>query len=156
MLDDDDPDLGERFEAELIGVARWLSSYYPLAAERLAAIDETKLHGGGGSANLLAMLAVDEAARCGSRERTIRRARRALAMGVLEDEEAIGFPHAVNALFIAGETDEPVLPTKRPYSRSGGAAIPFGSRTCSASWRTFACDKGGFSMRRWISARDSS
>jgi DNA-binding CsgD family transcriptional regulator/tetratricopeptide (TPR) repeat protein len=124
-LADDDPDLRERFEAELVGVARWLSSYYPLAADRLAAIDETKLHGGGGSANLLAMLAVDEAARCGSRERTIRRARRALAMGVLEDEEAIGFPHAVNALFMAGETDEACSAYEAAVQRARRRGDPF-------------------------------
>jgi DNA-binding CsgD family transcriptional regulator/tetratricopeptide (TPR) repeat protein len=123
--DDDDRDLRERFEAELIGVARWLASYYPLAAERLAAIDETELHGGGGSANLLAMLAVDEAARCGSREQTVRRARRALAMGVLEDEAAIGFPHAVNALFMAGEADEACSAYEAAVERARRRGDPF-------------------------------
>jgi hypothetical protein len=83
-----------------------VADYYPLAAERLAAIDETELHGGAGSAQLLATLAVDEAVRCGSRERATRRARQALAMGVLQDEAAIGCCHAVNALFMAGEADE--------------------------------------------------
>jgi DNA-binding CsgD family transcriptional regulator len=122
---DDEPDLRERFEAELVGVARWLSSYYALAAERLAAVDEAELHGGGGSANLLAMLAVDEAARCGSRERTIRRARRALAMGVLEDEEAIGFPHAVNALFMAGEVDEACSAYEVAVQRARRRGDPF-------------------------------
>jgi DNA-binding CsgD family transcriptional regulator/tetratricopeptide (TPR) repeat protein len=102
----DDPDLRERFDAEIVGAARWLASSYPLAAERLAAVDEDELHGGGGSAQLLATLAVDEAVRCGSRTQTVRRARRALAMGVLQDEEAIGYYHAVNALFMAGETEE--------------------------------------------------
>jgi DNA-binding CsgD family transcriptional regulator len=105
-LGSDDPDLKEHFDAEIIGASRWVTDYYPLAAERLAAIDETELHGGGGSAQLLAALAVDEAARCGSREQATRRARRALAMGVLQDEEAIGYYHAVNALFMAGETEE--------------------------------------------------
>jgi DNA-binding CsgD family transcriptional regulator len=102
----DDPDLRERFDAEIVGAARWLASSYPLAAERLAAVDEAELHGGVGSALLLATLAVDEAVRCGSREQVVRRARRALAMGVLEGEEAIGYYHAVNALFMAGETEE--------------------------------------------------
>src|SRR5262249_2985012 len=83
VLGDDDPDLKEHFDAEIIGSARWVADFYPLAAERLAAIDETELHGGAGSAQLLAALAVDEAVRCGSRERAIRRARQALAMGVL-------------------------------------------------------------------------
>ena len=105
-LGDDDPDLKEHFDAEIIASARWVSDYYPLAAERLAAIDETELHGGAGSAQLLASLAVDEAVRCGSRERATRRARQALAMGVLQDEEAIGYYHAVNALFMAGEAEE--------------------------------------------------
>ncbi|MGZ4281695.1 MAG: helix-turn-helix transcriptional regulator [Solirubrobacteraceae bacterium] len=105
-LGDGDPDLSERFDAEIIGSARWLADSYPLAAERLAAIDETELHGGMGSAQLLAVLAVDEAARCGSRERATRRARQALALGVLHDEGAIGFYHAVNALVMAGETEE--------------------------------------------------
>jgi DNA-binding CsgD family transcriptional regulator len=105
-LGDDDPDLRERVDAEIIGVARWLSDSYPLAAELLGAIDEAALTGGGGTAQLLAVLAVDEAVRCGSRERAVRRARRALAMGVLRDEEAIGFYHALNALFMAGEVEE--------------------------------------------------
>ncbi|HYB26966.1 MAG TPA: AAA family ATPase [Solirubrobacteraceae bacterium] len=105
-LGDDDPDLSEYIEAEIIGTARWVSASYPIAAERLAAIDETELHGGGGSAQLLAALAVDEAVRCGSRERATRRARRALAMGVLQDQEAIGYTQAVNALFMAGEIEE--------------------------------------------------
>jgi DNA-binding CsgD family transcriptional regulator len=105
-LADTDPDLNERFDAEIIGAARWIADYYPVAAERLAAIDETDLFGGGGSAQLLSALAVDEAVRCGSREQTTRRARQALAMGVLQDEDAIGYQHAVNALFMAGETEE--------------------------------------------------
>lgn len=105
-LGDDDPDLKERFDADIIGTARWVADYYPLAAERLASIEETELHGGGGSAQLLAALAVDEAVRCGSREQATRRARQALAMGVLQDEDAIGYQHAVNALFMAGEAEE--------------------------------------------------
>ena len=105
-LGDDDPDLRERLDAETIGVARWITRFYPLAAELLAGVDEARLHGGGGSAQLLAMLAVDEAGRCGSRERALRRARQALAMGVLEDEEAIGYYHAVNALVMVGEVEE--------------------------------------------------
>jgi DNA-binding CsgD family transcriptional regulator len=103
---EDDPDLRERLVAEMVGVARWITRFYPLAAELLAAVDESQLHGGGGSAQLLAMLAVDEAVRCGSRERALRRARQALAMGVLQDEEAIGYYHAVNALFMVGEVEE--------------------------------------------------
>jgi DNA-binding CsgD family transcriptional regulator len=105
-LGDGDPDLKERFDAEIFASARWVAGYYPLAAERLAAIDESRLHGGGGSAQLLASLAVDEAVRCGSREQTIRRARQALAMAVLQDEPAIGYQHAVNALYMTGETEE--------------------------------------------------
>jgi DNA-binding CsgD family transcriptional regulator len=105
-LGDDDPDLKELFDADIIGSARWVADYYPVAAERLAAIDESKLRGGAGSAELLAALAVDEAVRCGSRQQATRRARQALGMGVLEDEEAIGYYHAVNALFMAGETEE--------------------------------------------------
>ena len=105
-LGDDDPDLKEHFDAEIIGSARWVADYYPIAAERLAAISETELHGGGGSAQLLAALAVDEAVRCGSREQATRRARQALAMGVLQDEDAIGYQQAVNALFMAGEAEE--------------------------------------------------
>ncbi len=106
LLGDEDPDLKERFEAEIIGSALWLADSSLLATERLAAVDETKLHGGMGSAQLLAALAVDEAARSGSRDRATRRARQALAMGVLQDEGAIGFYHAVNALIMAGETEE--------------------------------------------------
>jgi DNA-binding CsgD family transcriptional regulator len=101
-----DPDLRERLDAEIVGAARWLAGSYPLAAELLAAVDEAELHGGGGSAQLLATLAVDECVRCGSRELALRRARQALAMGVLHDEEAIGYYHAVNALFMAGEAEE--------------------------------------------------
>jgi DNA-binding CsgD family transcriptional regulator len=102
----DDPDLKERFDADIIGSARWVADHYPLAAQRLAVIDESKLRGGAGTAELLAALAVDEAVRCGSREQATRHARQALAMGVLEDQEAIGYYHAVNALFMAGETEE--------------------------------------------------
>ncbi len=105
-LGDEDPDLRERLDAEIIGVARWLVESYPLAAELLAGVDEAELSGGGGSAQLLAALAVDEAGRCGSREVAVRRARQALAMGVLQDGEAIGYYHAVNALFMAGEIEE--------------------------------------------------
>ena len=105
-LGDDDPDLTEHFNAEIIASARWVADYYPLAAERIAAIDESELHGGAGSAQLLATLAVDEAVRCGSRQQATRLARRALAMGVLQDEEAIGYYHAVNALFMVGEPEE--------------------------------------------------
>ena len=68
-LGDDDSDLRERLVAETAGVARWITRFSPLARELLAAVDELRLHGGGGSAQLLAMLAVDEAIRCGSRER---------------------------------------------------------------------------------------
>jgi predicted ATPase len=52
-LGDDDPDLKERFEADIIGAARWVADHYPLAAQRLAAIEESKLHGGGGSAEAI-------------------------------------------------------------------------------------------------------
>ncbi|HEX5559390.1 MAG TPA: AAA family ATPase [Gaiellales bacterium] len=103
---DADPDLRERADAEMIGAARWIGEFYPLAAEHLAAVDEATLHGGGGTAQLLATMAVDEAVRCGSREVALRQARTALAMGVLADEEAIGYYHAINALFMVGETEE--------------------------------------------------
>lgn len=105
-LGDEDPDLRERLAAEIVGVARWLVDSYPLAAELLAAVDEAALVGGGGSAQLLAMLAVDESVRCGSREVAVRRARQALSMGVLQDRDAIGYYHAINALFMAGELEE--------------------------------------------------
>jgi DNA-binding CsgD family transcriptional regulator len=124
-LGDDDPDLKERFDADIIGAARWVAGYYPLAAERLAAIDESMLHGGAGSAELLAALAVDEAVRCGSREQATRRARRALAMGVLEDEEAIGYYHAVNALFMAGETEEACASYEQAVRRARLRGDPF-------------------------------
>ena len=124
-LGDDDPDLKERFDAEIIGSARWVADYYPLAAERLAAIDETELHGGGGSAQLLAALAVDEAVRCGSREQATRRARQALAMGVLQDEDAIGYQHAVNALFMAGETEEACAAYEQAVRRARLRGDPF-------------------------------
>jgi DNA-binding CsgD family transcriptional regulator len=124
-LDDGDPDLKERFDAEIIGSARWVSDYYPLAAERLAAIDETKLHGEGGSAQLLATLAVDEAVRCGSREQATRRARQALAMGVLQDEDAVGYQHAVNALFMTGETAEACAAYEQAVRRARLRGDPF-------------------------------
>ena len=124
-LGDDDPDLRERLDAETIGVARWISRSYPLAAEVLAAVDETQLHGGGGSAQLLAMLAVDEAVRCGSRERALRQARQALAMGVLEDEEAIGYYHAVNALFMVGEVEEACRAFEQAAHEARGRGDPF-------------------------------
>jgi tetratricopeptide (TPR) repeat protein len=124
-LGDDDPDLKEHFDAEIIASARWVADYYPLAAERLAAIDETELHGGAGSAQLLASLAVDEAVRCGSRERATRRARQALAMGVLQDEEAIGYYHAVNALFMAGEAEEACAAYEQAVRRAMLRGDPF-------------------------------
>jgi DNA-binding CsgD family transcriptional regulator len=124
-LGDDDLDLKERFDADIIGAARWVADYYPLAAERLAAIDEAELHGGSGSAELLAALAVDEAVRCGSRERATRRARQALAMGVLEDEEAIGYFHAVNALFMAGESEEACAAYEQAVRRARLRGDPF-------------------------------
>jgi len=124
-LGDDDPDLKEHFDAEIIASARWVAGSYPLAAERLAAIDETELHGGGGSAQLLAALAVDEAVRCGSREQATRRARQALAMGVLQDEDAIGYQHAVNALFMAGETEEACAAYEQAVRRARPRGDPF-------------------------------
>jgi DNA-binding CsgD family transcriptional regulator len=124
-LGDDDPDVKEYFDAEIIGSARWVADYYPLAADRLAAIDETALHGGGGTAQLLAALAVDEAVRCGSRERVTRRARQALAMGVLQGEEAIGYQHAVNALFMAGETEEACAAYEQAVRRARLRGDPF-------------------------------
>jgi ATP/maltotriose-dependent transcriptional regulator MalT len=122
---EDDTDLRETFDAEIVGAARWLASYYPLAAERLAAVDEARLHGGAGSARLLATLAVDEAVRCGSREQAVRHARRALAMGVLEGEEAIGYYHAVNALFMAGETEEACSAYEGAVRRARQRGDPF-------------------------------
>ena len=104
-LGDADPDLHERLVAEIIATARWSRDYYPLAAEHLADIDEARLHGGVGSAQLLAALAIDEAARCASRERALDLAHRALAMPALHEEGAVGFFHAVNALIQAGETE---------------------------------------------------
>jgi DNA-binding CsgD family transcriptional regulator len=124
-LGDDDPDLKERFDADIIGAARWVSDHYPLAARRLAAIDETVLQGGPGSAELLAALAVDEAVRCESREQATRHARQALAMGVLQDEEAIGYYHAVNALFMAGETEEACASYELAVRRARARGDPF-------------------------------
>jgi DNA-binding CsgD family transcriptional regulator len=124
-LGDDDPDLKERFDGEIIGAARWVADFYPLAAERLAAIDEAELHGGGGTAQLLAALAVDEAVRCGSREQATRRARQALAMGVLQDEDAIGYQHAVNALFMAGEAEEASAAYEQAVRRARLRGDPF-------------------------------
>jgi DNA-binding CsgD family transcriptional regulator len=124
-LGDDDPDLKEHFDAEIIGAARWVSGYHSIATERLAAIDETRLHGGEGSAQLLAALAVDEAVRCGSREQTTRRARQALAMGVLQDEDAVGYQHAVNALYMAGETEEACAAYEQAVRRARLLGDPF-------------------------------
>jgi DNA-binding CsgD family transcriptional regulator len=113
-LADSEPDLRERLEAEIIGSARWLAEYYPLATERLGRIQEQHLHGGVGTAQLLAALAVDEAARCGSRARAVDRARRGLAMQMLQEEGAIGFYHATAALIQAGETEE----ARRAYEQA--------------------------------------
>jgi DNA-binding CsgD family transcriptional regulator len=124
-LGDEDPDLKEHFDAEIIGAARWVADYYPLAAERLAAIDEAELHGGPGSAQVLAVLAVDEAVRCGSRELATRRARQALAMGALQDQEAIGYYHAVNALFMAGEAEEGCAAYEHAVRRARVRGDPF-------------------------------
>jgi DNA-binding CsgD family transcriptional regulator len=124
-LGDGDPDLKERFDAEIIGSARWVAGHYPLAAERLAAIDETQLQGEGGTAQLLAALAVDEAVRCGSREQATRRARKALAMGVLQDEDAIGYQHAVNALYMVGETEEACAAYEQAVRRARLRGDPF-------------------------------
>jgi DNA-binding CsgD family transcriptional regulator len=124
-LGDDDPDLKEHFDAEIIGSARWVADSYPIAAERLAAIDEAELHGGAGTAQLLAALAVDEAVRCGSREQATRHARQALAMGVLQDEDAIGYQHAVNALFMAGETEEACAAYEQSVQRARFRGDPF-------------------------------
>jgi DNA-binding CsgD family transcriptional regulator len=102
-----DPDLRERLEAEIIFSTRfWFAEYYPLARERLARIREHELHGGVGTAQLLASVAVDEAARCGSRERAVALATRALNMQVLHDEGGVGFFLALDALSQAGETEE--------------------------------------------------
>jgi len=104
---DIDPDLRERLEAEIIFSTRfWFADHYPLARERLAGIREEELHGGVGTAQLLASIAVDEAARCGSRERAVALARRALNMEVLQDEGGVGFYLALDALAQAGETEE--------------------------------------------------
>jgi DNA-binding CsgD family transcriptional regulator len=104
---DVDPDLRERLEAEIIFATRfWFADYYPMARERLAGIREEQLHGGVGTAQLLASIAVDEAARCGSRERTVALARRAVMMQVLQEEGAVGFFLALDALSQAGETEE--------------------------------------------------
>jgi tetratricopeptide (TPR) repeat protein len=155
-LGTDDPDLKERFDSEIIASARWVADYCPLAADRLAAIDEAELHGGGGSAQLLAALAVDEAVRCGSRERVTRRAQRALAMGVLQDEDAIGYQHAVNALFMAGETEEACAAYERAVRRAGCGEIRSRCRTCSASSHTSGFDSVACSTPKPIFARDSS
>jgi DNA-binding CsgD family transcriptional regulator len=124
-LGDGDPDLKEHFDAEIIGSARWVADSYPIAAERLAAIDETELHGGGGSAQLLAALAVDEAVRCGSRQQATRLARQALAMGVLQDEDAIGYQHAVNALFMTGEVAQACDAYEQAVRRARTRGDPF-------------------------------
>jgi DNA-binding CsgD family transcriptional regulator len=121
-LGDSEPDLRERLEAEVIGSARWLAEYYPLAAERLGRIQEERLHGGVGTAQLLAALAIDETARCGSRGRAVARARRALAMQISQEEGAIGFYHATAALIQAGETEEALRAYEHAakHARAGG------------------------------------
>jgi hypothetical protein len=41
-LGHDDRELKERFDAEIIGAARWVADYYPIAAERLAAYNHER------------------------------------------------------------------------------------------------------------------
>jgi DNA-binding CsgD family transcriptional regulator len=102
-----DPDLRERLEAKIIFSTRfWLAEYYPLARERLAGIREETLNGGVGTAQLLATIAVDEAARCGSRDRAVVLARHAVNMKVMQEEGAVGFFLALDALSQAGETED--------------------------------------------------
>ena len=104
-LDDADPDLREQVEAELVASSMWLIDYRPLSKERLGRISIEKLHGGVGTAQLLASLAVDEAARGRSRELAIELAQRALAMPGIAHEGTVGFYYALNALLHAGETE---------------------------------------------------
>ena len=106
LLGDADPDLAEQIDAELIGSSRWLTDYLSIAEERLSSISEDRLVGGVGTAQLLGVLAVDEAARAGSRERAADLARRALAMPEIAHEGAIGIYLALNALTQAGESVE--------------------------------------------------
>jgi DNA-binding CsgD family transcriptional regulator len=106
LLGDEDPDLAEQIDAELIGSSRWLTDYLSIAEERLSSISEDRLVGGVGTAQLLGVLAVDEAARAGSRERAADLARRALAMPEIAHEGAIGIYLALNALTQAGESVE--------------------------------------------------
>ena len=72
------PDLHERLEAELIASAWWTPETFPLAQERLAALDLDALHGGFGSDLLLADAPFYQGRLAADREAATRgRARRA-------------------------------------------------------------------------------
>src|SRR5215472_6205558 len=83
-----DPDLYELLMAELISSAWWNTRTFPIAEAAIGELDLDALHGGLGSAILLA--------------------RRALASGNLLASGSIAFIYAVNALFRSGLLDEAV------------------------------------------------
>ena len=89
----------------MVASSMWLIDYRPLSKERLGRISIEKLHGGIGTAQLLASLAVDEAARGRSRALAVELAQRALAMPGIAHEGTVGVYYALNALLHAGETE---------------------------------------------------
>lgn len=100
------PELSERLEAELIASAWWTPETFPLAQERLAALDLDALHGGFGSDSLLADTAFFQARLARERARAIATGRRALASGELVANGGLGLQYAAFALVSAGVFDE--------------------------------------------------
>jgi DNA-binding NarL/FixJ family response regulator len=102
----DHPDLSERLEAELIASAWWTPDTFPLARERLAALDLDALHGGFGSDSLLADAAFYQGRLARDRDVAIATARRALASGELVANGGLALHYAAFALVSAGVFDD--------------------------------------------------
>jgi DNA-binding CsgD family transcriptional regulator len=100
------PDLSERLEAELIASAWWTPDTFPLARERLGALDLDALHGGFGSDSLLADAAFYQGRLARDRDRAVATARRALASGELVAHGGLVLHYAAFALVSAGVFDE--------------------------------------------------
>ena len=100
-----DPDLYELLVAELISSAWWDAQTYPIAEAAISALDLDALHGGLGSAILLATMAHYEYRLGLHRERAVELARRALAPGNLLESGSVAFYYAVNVLPRAGLLD---------------------------------------------------
>jgi DNA-binding CsgD family transcriptional regulator/tetratricopeptide (TPR) repeat protein len=100
------PELHEQIDAEVIASTWWDEDHYPIAAERMESFDEGTLHGGFGSALLLADRAFYLCRQAHSRQEAIAASRRALSDETVMDHGALGFNCAAFALFSAGGYQE--------------------------------------------------